>query len=788
MRLSLGVNLGQFGRAVELQASALGTRIGRGTGAFFAPLNEFLEQTARSAQDPVRLRQTEFEETLRAIRVNRRERLRAFVEAQRQNNVLVRGARRLGLAISESGNRWRDFRRLGRSAANTVRLAMFNLRVAIQRAGRSVQRMLGTFLLLRTALLAFAAVSALGRLVRDSVVFADRITDAQNALRSAGNAAESVGVQFGTIARNASDIRAAIFDTANLTGRLQQFANFNFADAAQSALTLQQAIQVGGTTRQESTGAIRQLIQGLAAGQLRGQELNSVLEQMPVVARLIANELGVLPGQLRTIAQDGRITGAVVRSALLNNAEQINEQWQALEPTFRSAWDTFAEGLGVGLSGLGRFLTQSTGLSNFLVRTGQAFTRLGTQTSPDWVVNIRRELERVNAELDRYRRISGTTRFAFEGNRNVRELLEERRELVRERNRRSQEVASIGRVGPGGQPIIPGAAGFVGVSLANQERSQRERARSLLEENRAVLQGNATRQQAIQFAREQIAAENALEAANTSLLRSFNEILGGTNTYRDAIGRLTEAQAESLQTILAATQEDPHAARRAELATERQQRGFLRSIGEGINARQAADLRREAAAATGAGGSLGLLRTGLQINPTAIGADFNRQLAEGLQQRVQEPGAFVGVARDFVSSFQGSVRQAVTSGNFDNLGQAIVAAITGSAFDALFRSASGLLAGQGGILGAIFGGGRQSGGPTRAGSIYAVNEGTPNTEFIRSRGGDVLTNEQGRRALGGAGTTVINVTPNTPEQFRELLYRYADDVQGIANTGLGEAA
>ncbi|MFO0433461.1 MAG: tape measure protein, partial [bacterium] len=57
--------------------------------------------------------------------------------------------------------------------------------------------------------------------------------------------------------------------------------------------TINQAIQVSGAGAQESEAAIRQLVQGLQSGVLRGEEFNSVLEQAPRLARALADGLGV---------------------------------------------------------------------------------------------------------------------------------------------------------------------------------------------------------------------------------------------------------------------------------------------------------------------------------------------------------------------------------------------------------------------------------------------------------------------------------------------------------------
>jgi lambda family phage tail tape measure protein len=89
---------------------------------------------------------------------------------------------------------------------------------------------------------------------------------------------------------------------------------------------LQQTFRISGATIAEATSSTIQLAQGLSSGQLRGQELRSVLEQNAVFANLLSKELEITRGQLIKFAESGQITSDRVLKALFNNFEQINEQ------------------------------------------------------------------------------------------------------------------------------------------------------------------------------------------------------------------------------------------------------------------------------------------------------------------------------------------------------------------------------------------------------------------------------------------------------------------------------
>ena len=69
---------------------------------------------------------------------------------------------------------------------------------------------------------------------------------------------------------------------------------------------------LSGASAQEQAGAMRQLTQALGSGVLRGDEFNSISEQMSAVLKPIADQLGVNVGALRDMAAQGKITKDVV--------------------------------------------------------------------------------------------------------------------------------------------------------------------------------------------------------------------------------------------------------------------------------------------------------------------------------------------------------------------------------------------------------------------------------------------------------------------------------------------
>jgi lambda family phage tail tape measure protein len=101
--------------------------------------------------------------------------------------------------------------------------------------------------------------------------------------------------------------------------------------------TINKALIVSGTSAQSAQAALIQLGQGFAAGTLRGEELNSILEQTPRLARAIADGLGVPIGKLRELGQQGKLTGDQVFTALTKAAKDVDAEFERIPLTVEQA-------------------------------------------------------------------------------------------------------------------------------------------------------------------------------------------------------------------------------------------------------------------------------------------------------------------------------------------------------------------------------------------------------------------------------------------------------------------
>ncbi|MCF4467853.1 tape measure protein [Acinetobacter baumannii] len=100
--------------------------------------------------------------------------------------------------------------------------------------------------------------------------------------------------------------------------------NINMDETARLTETVSKAVAISGASAQAADAALVQFGQALASGTLRGEELNSVMEQTPALAKAIAQGMGITVGQLRSVAAEGKITSQEIVKALKNVQDEVD--------------------------------------------------------------------------------------------------------------------------------------------------------------------------------------------------------------------------------------------------------------------------------------------------------------------------------------------------------------------------------------------------------------------------------------------------------------------------------
>lgn len=155
----------------------------------------------------------------------------------------------------------------------------------------------------------------------------DTYTGLNNKLMLVTNSQGELNTALGDTFKIAQNTAQAWESVAQIYQRFSDNAktlNINQAQTAQLTDTVSKAIAISGGSAQSAEAALIQFSQALASNVLRGEELNSVMEQAPGLAKAIAQGMGITVGQLRSVAAEGKITGDVLVKALTASKESVD--------------------------------------------------------------------------------------------------------------------------------------------------------------------------------------------------------------------------------------------------------------------------------------------------------------------------------------------------------------------------------------------------------------------------------------------------------------------------------
>ena len=145
---------------------------------------------------------------------------------------------------------------------------------------------------------------------------------------SSGDASEALDIAARAASRFGLSSTEANTGVARLLARLKPMG-LSLEDIESTFAGFNIAAKLAGATASESSGAFLQLTQALGSGVLRGQELNSILEQAPLIATAIALEMNTTTGSLKKLGEEGKITSQIVLAALKRveseGAEKLEE-------------------------------------------------------------------------------------------------------------------------------------------------------------------------------------------------------------------------------------------------------------------------------------------------------------------------------------------------------------------------------------------------------------------------------------------------------------------------------
>lgn len=209
------------------------------------------------------------------------------------------------------------------------------------------------------------------------IELSDQITSTTARLNFIVDDGGSVKALEAKIMASAQRSRAAYLDTASAIASMGANAGAAFTSNDELIAFMEQVNKqfvIGGASAQGQAAAMLQLTQAMAAGALRGEELNSILENAPGIARAIEQYMGIAEGSIKSYAEKGAVSATVVKNALLSIADETNAKFNGMAMTWGQVWTQMGN---IALKVTRPLLTAINWLANNLSVIGPILLGLG---------------------------------------------------------------------------------------------------------------------------------------------------------------------------------------------------------------------------------------------------------------------------------------------------------------------------------------------------------------------------------------------------------------------------
>lgn len=212
---------------------------------------------------------------------------------------------------------------------------------------------------------------------------ADNMTQLQARIARLSTDAKTANETFSTLANIASTTGASLSNTTKLwetlTSSLKEAGATN-AQVLNLTDTLQKIGRIGGSSTEEMANALRQFGQSIASGTIRAEEFNSILEQMPELARQIAAGLGISMGELRARMLDGKLTAEDALNAIQDRTSVINAEFAKLPRSISQATGSLETSFAKMIASINDATGASSAFVSVIDSITSAINRLTGQT------------------------------------------------------------------------------------------------------------------------------------------------------------------------------------------------------------------------------------------------------------------------------------------------------------------------------------------------------------------------------------------------------------------------
>ncbi len=293
-------------------------------------MQQFMNRASESSQRQTQQTQRQTEGTRRQTQETQRqtrERRRQTQETQRQTEETQRQTQRVTL-----------LRRIFQTMTTPIRGAAHAVSVLgreLTGANSAANGLMGTLKSMAGMYLSFQGIKFAGELSDNVTSVLSRLNLMNDGLRTTKELSE-------VIMKAAYESGAGYLDTAEAIAKMGLNAGSAFSSNDELIAFMEQinkTFAIGGASAVEQSNAMVQLSQAMAAGALRGEELNSILDGAPGIARNIEKYMGWAEGSIKSYAEDGKVTAEVVKNAMLTMAEETNEKFNSMPTTISRTFE-----------------------------------------------------------------------------------------------------------------------------------------------------------------------------------------------------------------------------------------------------------------------------------------------------------------------------------------------------------------------------------------------------------------------------------------------------------------
>lgn len=243
---------------------------------------------------------------------------------------VIREELKLEDSFSNNLNRYIDLMGEAERRANQNTSAIYQTSSAASALTRTIRNLAGAYLGLQG--------------IKGIAAMSDNITSATARLNMMNDGLQTTEQLNNMIFESARRSRGEYQNTADMVSKLGILAGDAFNSTAEIlsfAEQINKQMVLSGTSTTGAQAAMLQLTQAMSSGVLRGEELNSILEQTPLIAQNIAKYMGVTTGEMRNLASEGRITADVVKNAMFAAADETNAKFAQMPYTWSQVFTQF---------------------------------------------------------------------------------------------------------------------------------------------------------------------------------------------------------------------------------------------------------------------------------------------------------------------------------------------------------------------------------------------------------------------------------------------------------------